>query len=229
MLLARRTSMDDKARALGPAIGLLLIALLDSAACGNGAGSVKGGSGGAAGSQEHGSGGSAAGGGAGGGPMGADASSMDGPSPDAPGSICGGQRCASANTACCSNCQGGFSCSLIGAFCPAVQCRPVDGGPDVGGGTLPCGTETCGVQQSCVHPAPGGTCVMPDAGQCPAGTSIMSGCCFPPDHPRCVSLDGPCNSAAVSCSCFSTDPCGPSSNACTGAIIQGRDVRCRAG
>lgn len=220
MLLARLPFMDDRARVLGPVIGVLLIALLNSAGCGNGSPSVTSGSGGAGGSQEHGAGGAG-----GTGPAGADASSIDERSSDAPVSVCGGQRCASANTACCSDCQGGFSCSLIGAFCPTTQCPPP---VTDGGGPIVCGSVTCGAQEACVHPAPGGTCVMPDAGHCPAGTSLVSGCCFPPDHPRCVAIDRPCNSSAVTCACFSTDPCGSSSNACNGALIQGRDVHCTA-
>jgi hypothetical protein len=234
MLLARRPLMDRERRAHRPSIGLLLMALLHSAACGNTGAPANGGSSGAAGSLGDGSGGSA-------GASQGDASPTDGNSSldairadvsnDAPRSVCGGQQCAAATTACCSNCQGGFSCSLIGAFCPAVQCPPPapDGGSDASGAPLVCGTVTCGAQQACVHPAAGGTCVMPDAGLCPAGTSNMLGCCVPPDHPSCVTIDRPCNTSSVTCGCFSVDPCDPSSNACPGALIQGRDIRCRAG
>jgi len=99
-------------------------------------------------------------------------------------------------------------------------------------GSIPCGTTTCGPDQACVHPPKGGTCLLPDAGQCPSGTSAMGNppCCLAPDNPACVTIDRPCSGATVSCSCFSVDPCDAHlTNACAGAMIQGRDIACRAG
>jgi len=99
-------------------------------------------------------------------------------------------------------------------------------------GSIPCGTTTCGPDQACVHPPKGGTCLLPDAGQCPSGTSAMGNppCCLAPDNPACVTIDRPCSGAIVSCSCFSVDPCDAHlTNACAGAMIQGRDIACRAG
>ena len=148
---------------------------------------------------------------------------------DVLGNLCGTQRCAAPNTACCDNCNGGVSCSVIGPFCPAVQCPPlpVDAGTDANGGAIACGATTCNVQQACVHPPQGGTCLMPDAGQCPAGTSVISGCCLPPDNPSCVVIDRPCSGTTLSCSCFTVDPCDKNlTNACASSLIRGRDIQC---
>lgn len=102
------------------------------------------------------------------------------------------------------------------------DCAPSD--------SIPCGMTTCGPQQACVHPPVGGACLMPDAGQCPAGTSPMGSppCCLPPDNPTCVTIDRPCNAATVSCSCFTVDPCNAHlTNACAASTIVGRDIQCR--
>lgn len=100
------------------------------------------------------------------------------------------------------------------------DCAPSD--------SIPCGKTTCGPQQACVHPPVGGNCLMPDAGQCPAGTSAMGNCCLPPDNPSCVTIDLACSSPTVSCSCFSVDPCNAHlTNPCAASTIVGRDIQCR--
>ena len=91
-------------------------------------------------------------------------------------------------------------------------------------GALACGTMTCGPQEACVHPPGPGTCLMPDAGQCPSGTSLSGGCCLPPLIPSCVAIDRPCSGSTVTCACFSVNPCAP--QLCAAASFQGRVVMC---
>jgi hypothetical protein len=185
------------------------------------------GSGGTGGRGTGGRGSGGDGGGVGGTP--ADAAVLDAPGSDAVadagvpevlGEACGSTRCQPGYPCCACF---GFSCSLIPGTCPAVACP-----------SIPCGTTTCtpGVA-ACVHPPRGGTCTIPDAGQCPPGTAPESSggitCCLAPDKPKCVAIDRACDGTGVSCSCFSVDPCGSSANACSGALIQGGDIQCRAG
>lgn len=147
-------------------------------------------------------------------------------------------RCADAEKAQCTATPG-LACGAATPYCegPYVvaytktcfegcvqskDCAPSD--------SIPCGQTTCGPQQACVHPPVGGACLMPDAGQCPAGTSPLGNppCCLPPDKPTCVTIDRPCSGTTVSCSCFSVDPCDAHlTNACGGAMIVGRDIQCR--
>ena len=192
MLLARRPLMDRERRAHRPSIGLLLMALLHSAACGNTGAPANGGSSGAAGSLGDGSGGSA-------GASQGDASPTDGNSSldairadvsnDAPRSVCGGQQCAAATTACCSNCQGGFSCSLSVRFLLrfSARRRRLTGGSDASGAPLVCGTVTCGAQQACVHPAAGGTCVCPTLAYVPREPRTCRGAAFRPTTELCLN------------------------------------------
>lgn len=145
---------------------------------------------------------------------------VDAEAPEVSGEVCGTTRC-QAGYPCC-RCFG-YSCSLIRGQCPAINCP-----------AIPCGTTMCTPgAEACVHPSRGGTCTMPDAGQCPAGTAPESSggvtCCLPPDKPKCIAIDRPCDGPGISCSCFSVDPCGSSTNACGGALIEGGDIKCRAG
>jgi hypothetical protein len=194
----------------------------------DGRGSGGSGSGGDGSHATGGSGSGDGGGGLGGAPVDAAVMDMDARGPDAPdgsapevlGEVCGTTRC-QAGYPCCA-CYG-FSCSLIRGQCPSIACEPI-----------PCGAKTCTPgSEACVHPPRGGTCTMPDAGQCPPGTGPESSggvtCCLPPDNPRCVAIDRPCDGPGVSCACFSVDPCGSPAKACTGALIRGGDIQCRGG
>jgi hypothetical protein len=132
---------------------------------------------------------------------------------------------------CCVSCDGSYACA---ATCTSPVCTDAgaggDGGADAGqvdansDGALRCGSMTCGPQEACVHPPGPGTCLMPDAGQCPSGTSVSGNCCLPPLDPRCVALDRPCSGPTVTCACFSVDPCG--SQLCAAASFDGRVVMC---
>jgi len=137
---------------------------------------------------------------------------------------------------CCDACDGARTCSptCTPPTCPdggagggggmsAVDAGQTDAQSDAAG-SLPCGTMTCGPQEACVTPPGPGTCLMPDGGQCPVGTSLTGGCCLPRLDPSCVAIDRPCNASAVTCACFSKDPCG--SSLCAAATIQGRNVMC---
>jgi hypothetical protein len=135
---------------------------------------------------------------------------------------CGGRTCG-ADEFCCGPPSCGTCTNLLsGAHCPAL-CGPLDGGADTAAGWIACGSGSCGPLEACVHPPRGGTCTMPDAGACPAGTTLQGGCCLPPDNPQCVTIDRACDGPTVTCSCFSKDPCGAG---CAGAIISGRDIAC---
>lgn len=135
---------------------------------------------------------------------------------------CGGAVCG-ADDFCCGPPSCGFCANkLSGVHCVAT-CPAVDGSTDAPAGTITCGTGSCGPLEACVHPPRGGTCVMPDAGVCPPGTSAVNGCCYPPDDPRCVSIDVACSGPTLTCGCFSKDPCG---SGCGGALINGRDIAC---
>jgi hypothetical protein len=94
-------------------------------------------------------------------------------------------------------------------------------------GGVSCGQMTCGAAQACVHPSPGGTCMMPDGGVCPPGTTLSPNppCCVPPDNPACVTIDAACGST-LTCACFSREPCTIGS--CLDAAIAGRDVSCKS-
>jgi hypothetical protein len=149
--------------------------------------------------------------------------------------ICGNGICL-LTYQCCVGCNGASTCapSCAGFVCtdagaggnggagPADAAEP-DAANDASG-ALACGTMTCGPQEACVHPPGPGTCLMPDGGQCPSGTSLMAGCCLPPLIPSCVAIDRACSGPTVTCACFSTDPCG--SQRCAAASIQGRVVMC---
>jgi hypothetical protein len=137
---------------------------------------------------------------------------------------------------CCVGCNGAPTCA---PSCAGFACTDAGAGGNGGAGpadaaepdaandasaALACGTMTCGPQEACVHPPGPGTCLMPDGGQCPSGTSLMGGCCLPPLIPSCVAIDRPCSGPTVTCACFSTNPCG--SQLCAGASFQGRVVMC---
>src|SRR3954452_18254476 len=133
---------------------------------------------------------------------------------------------------CCVGCNGVPACApaCTGFVCPDAGAGgnggtgPADAGQPDAAGSLACGTMTCGPQQACVHPPGPGTCLMPDGGQCPSGTSLSSGCCLPPLIPSCVAIDRPCSGATVTCACFSVNPCSP--QLCAGASFQSRVVMC---
>jgi hypothetical protein len=118
--------------------------------------------------------------------------------------------------------SGGGGSGGSGGMDPA-DAAPTDAESDASG-SLRCGTMTCGPREACVHPPGPGTCLMPDGGQCPMGTSLLGGCCLPPLDPSCVAIDRPCTGPTATCACFSVNPCG--SQLCVGASFQGRDVMC---
>ena len=138
---------------------------------------------------------------------------------------CAGQTCGTDEACCgpssCGVCKNKFEGGLCPPLCPAL-----DAGVDAPAGSIACGSGSCGPLEACVHPPGGGTCLMPDAGACPSGTSVQGGCCLPPDNPRCVSLDQACSGPTVTCACFSRDPCG---GGCASAAITGRDIACVSG
>jgi hypothetical protein len=150
--------------------------------------------------------------------------------------VCGNTMC-QLTYQCCIACDGSHACAPT---CTSPVCP--DAGAGGGGGSGPadagqmdaasdaasslgCGTMTCGPQEVCVTPPGPGTCVMPDGGQCPTGTSLSGSCCLPSLVPSCVAIDRPCNGPTVTCACFSVDPCG--SGLCVGASFQGHNVICR--
>lgn len=149
--------------------------------------------------------------------------------------ICGNGMC-QLTFQCCIACDGSRACAptCTSPVCPdagaggsggmgPVDAAQTDAHSDAPG-SLSCGTMTCGPQEACVHPPGPGTCLMPDGGQCPTGTSLSGSCCLPPLTPSCVAIDRPCSGPTVTCACFSVNPCG--SQICAAASFQGRDVMC---
>ena len=149
--------------------------------------------------------------------------------------VCGSTMCP-LTYQCCNTCDGARACAPTCTLpvCPDAGAGGSGGiGPQDASqtdaesdapGSLRCGTMTCGPQEACVTPPGPGTCLMPDAGRCPTGTSLSGSCCLPPLDPSCVAIDRPCSGPTVTCACFSVDPCG--SQRCAAASLQGRNVMC---
>ena len=242
----RRDPMRPEVRRSPLADGLAAMAMVLVLACssnnssgtGAGGGSAPGGHAGGAGG-DSGSGGSGAGGRGGGtGNGGGGSGGLTGTGGvlgtgghDISPVVCGNALCP-LTYHCCIGCNGAPACApaCTGFVCPDAGAGgsggtgPADAAQPDAAGSLACGTMTCGLQQACVHPPGPGTCLMPDGGQCPSGTSLSGGCCLPPLIPSCVAIDRPCSGPTVTCACFSVNPCSP--QLCAGASFQGRVVMC---
>ena len=204
----------------------------DSGSGGADSGGGRGDAPGTGGSSTGGRGGVTGGGGGGSGGMKGTGGAMGTGGHDISPVICGTGMC-QLTYECCIACDGSRACAptCTSPICPdagvggsgPVDAAQTDADSD-GAGSLRCGTMTCGPQEACVTPPGPGTCVMPDGGRCPTGTSLSGSCCLPPLDPSCVAIDRTCSGPTVTCACFSVDPCG--SGLCIGASFQGRNVMC---
>jgi hypothetical protein len=135
-----------------------------------------------------------------------------GPCPVNPVSIvCGGVQCA-AGDVCCSDCNGGQSCSQGG--CPEIECPfdagPVDAPPPTDSSLAGC-NPPCTTDQICEYPRPPGICPPPDSGVCPSG---CPGCPpAPPPVPSCQAAPTFCS--PLSCTCLVNDACGGCGGQCS--------------
>ncbi len=219
----------------------------DAAGSGGAGGASSAGSGGVAGS---GSGGDADGGT--GGSAGGDGGMCPAAQPTL-GSPCapaGHLNCFYGGNPCCG---GAYTCGTdgkwqsLGLGCACVpdagsDSRASDAPSDVSSDApFACGTTTCAADQFCVHPStnlcgPAPQCVPhDDAGACPPGTMFNAFCAGSPNGgcvaipmrgpPHCATLASTCGPSPSMCSCFPSNPCGPSgADFCQ--RIDGRDVSC---